>query len=418
MAINETEKNGGRVLGRAGTRGNRANSRRERMPSADDEPRRMEAANETFARPTMGAVSSHQFPVGPPSMGFPQHGGAMPPFPRISSEMYEPMMHERSSPPPRLPNPQRYHPGSMVFQPRPDRFIERPYFARPPGDMPPMYWTSTPRHMMLSPNEVGPISSRDRFNSETSEGASSVFESREEGSKPELTNGVLGTERRSNSMSIARQGRLESEPERYAPPDDERVSHNTLPPPHSEMFRRSPAGRIGYPSEHRSPHMSDERPVHILDERGRFAMDRMRSEEERLHADPSPKVPALPSDNRARRDTEERFPPDDQMNRSPRRSHLSSGNEAASYRINHFNENDQRQAPPQEDEKAVLGYAHTLDSKHQNQNSENWTRYETGKLKTDSPVSDGVLKQNKESPEEKTNGYKGSIEEFASVSSQ
>ena len=400
MAINETEKNGGRVLGRAGNRGNRGGTRRERMTSVEDDQRRMEPGNETFARPTMGTVSSHQYPVGPPSMGYPPHAPSMPPFPRISSEMYEPMVHERGSPPPRLPNPPRYHPGSMVFQPRPDRYMERPYFARPPGDIPAMYWSSPQRHALLSPSELGHLPNRDRFNSEASEGSSTVFEGRDDAGKSDAADGPVDL--RSNLIPASRQERrMENDSERFGPQDDERASHKSLPlPQHSEMFHRSPAVRYGYPGELRSPHMSDERPVHILDERGRFTQERMRSAEERLRGvgEPSLQMPPLSSESRNHKEAEERLPRDEAVNQSPTRGSVSSSSEMVSYHMNRSN----GEGPPFQDEaKATAVFAYSGDERLKEQNLENRKKYENGKLESVPNQNDGFVKQKIESPDGK-----------------
>ena len=409
MAINETEKNGGRVLGRAGTRTNRGSSRRERMTSAEDEHRRIEQSSETFARPTMGTVSSHQYPVGPPSMGFPPHAPSMPPYSRISSEMYESMGHERSSSPPRLSNPPRYHPGSMVFQPRPDRYMERPYFARPPGEMPAMYWTSPPRHVLLSPSDVGPVPNRERFNSDASEGASSVFEGREDAGKSDLPNGTAPSDVRSG-LSGARQGKIESEQDRYGPPETDRVSHKSLPPPHSEMLSRSPAARYSCSSEQRSPHMSDERPVHILDERGRFTQERMRSAEERLRGieEPPPKLSPFSAERRGQKEAEESSPSEELLNHSPQRCLAPSNNESGSYHVSRIQENDEGLETPHEELKSMR----LTEEKLINESPENLKRYDHNKG-AESSRSEKFVRQNPDQhAEEKTNGLIGNRNEF------
>ena len=400
MAINETEKNGGRVLGRAGNRGNRGNARRERMTSLEDEQRRLEPANDTFARPTMGPVSSHQYPVGPPSMGYPSHAPSMPPFPRMSSEMYDPLMHERGSPPSRIPpNPPRYHPGSMVFQPRPDRFMERPYFPRPPGEIPPIYWSSPQRHALLSPNELGQMPNRDRFNSETSEGTSSVFEGRDDLGKSDVPNGPVPTDFRPNVLPGSRRGRLENDSERFLPQEDNRASHRSLPPPqHNEVFRRSPS-RLGYPSELRSPHLSDDRPVHILDERGRFAQDRMRSVEESLR-DHLPDIPPSSSDSRVHKEGGDALSQEEQANQSTKRGCGSSSSEIATYNLNRSNENGDGPVI-QEEARTSGGYTYSTDRRFMKQSPENWKRYEASKLETAPNLSDGGKKHRIESPDEK-----------------
>ena len=400
MAINETEKNGGRVLGRAGNRGNRGGSRRERTTSLEDEQRRIEPVSDTFARPTMGSVSSHQYPVGPPSMGYPSHAPSIPPFARVPSEMYDPMMHERGSPPSRLPpNPPRYHPGSMVFQPRPDRFLERPYFSRPPGDIPPMYWSSPQRHALLSPSELGQMPSRDRFNSEASEGASSVFEGRDDLVKSDVPNGPVSADFRSNALPGPRQGRLENDSERFLPQEDNRASHRTLPPPHhNDMLRRSPS-RLGYPSELRSPHLSDDRPVHILDERGRFTQDRVRSAEESLR-DHLPEIPPSSSESRTQKDAGDALSQGDQSNQSQQRGSVSSANELASLNLSRSNENGDGHMI-QEKARSPGSYTYFTDDRMKKQNPENRKRYEAGNQEPSPYPSDSCVNQQNESGDEK-----------------
>ncbi len=272
MAINETEKNGGRVLGRSSNRNNSRNPRRDRMLSMEEEQRRMEQSSETFSRPTMGALPSHPFPGGPPTMGFP-HGPGMPPFSRHPSELYDPGMDRPTSPPhPILPP--RYHPGSMVFQPRSmaDRYLERPYFSRPPNELPAMYWSSAPH--ISPPGEGQRIPPRERFNSETSEGASSVFETRDDGKNQEASEGGLG---RSNSM-------VPSRSEARFMPDGSYIINERIPRSSeghmseeriSVVRERVDDRKMLHPPDLRMPHEAGNRSPHRKgEEKGSFMQDR------------------------------------------------------------------------------------------------------------------------------------------------
>ena len=451
MAINETEKNGGRVLGRTGNRANR-NVRRDRIPSMEDEQRRMEPSADTFSRPTMGAVPSHQFPPpGPASMGFLPHGPSMPPFPRMPHDLYEPPpMNERGSPPPRLPPPPpRYHPGSMVFQPRSisDRFIDRPYFARPPSDLPPMYWTSPPRHALISPSDVPHLANRERFQSETSEGASSVFESREEGAHAEgpIEIGPRSGDRKvvtssdllaatddmhPDRLPVSMQGRVEHDPDRLRqhPSEMSHLSEKIMVPPHVDILRRTPDGRFVHPSEHRSPRGMDERPVHILDERGRIAEERIRSSEDRARSLGESSHHLAPAhhhlDERMQRGLEERppFSEDERFQRSPQRMAPPTSDQMLSH-MNRLRDAEER-SRPRLDERMLptMGLPLSVEGRTHLRVPDGWNRYEMteqnpspNKYSPSGSVEPSMVNSKTGSPHsplEKANGYRTQPDEF------
>ena len=319
MAINETEKNGGRVLGRSSNRGGR-NARRDRLVSIEEDHRRIDQS-ETFSRPTMGAIPSHQYPVGLPSMGYPPLGAGMPPYSRIPAEFNDPGISERPlSPSHHLPHvPSRYHPGSMVFQPRSmaDRYIDRPYFSRPPSDLPAMYWTSPSRHGPIPPGD-GSRNGRDRFNSETSEGG--VFEGRDPRKTPEAADRDV-LPRRSENPNIPRvdmrviDDRLlypaEDRPMRI-PDSDEKLlrTPERIPIPGSEVSR-TPDKRLVYSSE-KSPRGAEDAMVHYNDDRNRTPEDHVRAvAEDRIRAmnELGPGVFLLPEEPRRFEEQQPRLSP-------------------------------------------------------------------------------------------------------------
>ncbi|XP_065066838.1 uncharacterized protein LOC135692582 [Rhopilema esculentum] len=436
MAINETEKNGGRVLGRAGNRGSRT-ARKDRMPSVDDEERRSDQSNEAFSRPTMGTVPSHQYPVGPPTMGFPPHGPGMPPFPRMPSDMYDPGMHDRGSPPPRLPHPPRYHPGSMVFQPRTDRFMERPYFGRPSGDVPSMYWASQPRHTMISHGELPPhVQARERFKSDASESASSVFETRDDMMKHERPLPVSRNDEKysmcsSNDMRTADSplpipGR--GEPERLGPlPDDANNGPTkSLPPGPPDMFHRSSSGRPIYPPEERGQHIAEERTVHILDERGRFAQERARSAEDILkppsESSPRHHSPNHVSEDRVPRGPDERppFSGDERFNISPQRSYAPTSGPQSIGR--HMEPDERSIMHVEERNSSSIAPPYSGESRLHLRVQDSWRGYDLNNkdhstLNAGSPTADSFIKPKNESPSEKTNGYRTKVEEMTAAPS-
>ena len=170
MAISETEKNGGRVLGRTGNRVNRAPRRPQ---DGGREMEHFDQSAESFARPTMGPLPSHPFPMGVPPMGL--RGGPLPPvmpYPGPKPH-YSRDPHINDPSPPRMPHspprmhlsPPRLHPNSMVFHGRPDpgrsppdinleRHFERPFGFGRPADDAGGYWKSPLRRTPVSPEET------------------------------------------------------------------------------------------------------------------------------------------------------------------------------------------------------------------------------------------------------------------------
>ncbi len=438
MAINETEKNGGRVLGRSSNRGGRS-ARRDRMLSLEEEQRRMEQSAETFSRPTMGSIPSHQFSggLGPPSMGFP-HGPSMPPFSRHPPELYDPAINERPSSPPHQILPPRYHPGSMVFQPRSmaDRYMERPFFNRPPGDVPPMYWSSPPRHAHISPpGERSRSMARERFNSEASEGASSVFESREDGKIPE------GGEESMARRDAASSGDTRFNPERPRIPLSERsprLSESRIPeeriPVTPERIVMSgneremphlPDARMPLISDERSPRGSDDNSVYH--ERSRAAEERIWSMEDRIRTSSS--LMSRPYDSMVFRMPEEPLKQEENMNRSPKMVVVTQSDQKQLSPASRFKEAAENPVSVMDNERIAQPLDRQTpsqaDMRHHLRMPDPWGRYDRSKLNV-SPKNissyrkDDVSSVNYDknkipvSHKEGQNGFRTQHEEFVS----
>eukprot|EP00794_Sanderia_malayensis_P006321 gene6321-7045_t len=444
MAINETEKNGGRVLGRSSNRTGRS-SRRDRLLSMEEDQRRIEQSPEAFSRPTMGSIPSHQFPGGPPSMGFPHvPGPSVAPFSsRHPPEIYDPTMNERSSssPPSHQILPPRYHPGSMVFQPRsmPDRYMDRPFFNR---DLPAMYWSSPPRHAHISPSEErsrGGLA-RERFNSEASEGSSSVFDSRDDG-KMAPEGGEESMVRREESMvrreETASDARFSTDRPRMHSDRNSQASESRL---NEERIALTPdritmAGtterdmhhlsdpRSSYTAEERSPLAAEEKFQHQA-EKNHPTEDRIWSMKDRMRAAANPVARSY--ENAVFRMPDEPRKQDDVMNRSPQMIVVTQSDHKQLSSAARFQDAAENPVPLIEAETAGL-QQQVMHSPPQQQDVRNshlrittdpWSRYERSNLnvspKNSSYHQEGASSGGGGVSKDGQNGFRTPHEEFVS----